>query len=237
MKNNKKVKITTEDILDFAKTYKDLKPFFALFIHCFKFILDSENEVEEKIEGIQKKSQQNLKEDFFLKELWILRYTFLHLWFFELKPPKNQPELDDELLVIDSALKSVLKDRDKLDYLSWLKKGFSEYAGTDELHLNDLRNFMENFPSRVAEKMARIAFESTDGRLGGELHDFVTELMMTIIQKDKKVFELSDDISLTEGETQSIKDIISGMKPSKKDLEDFANSLVENEDEAKSPQP
>ena len=83
--------------------------------------------------------------------------------------------------------------------------------------------------------MARIVFESTEGRLGGELHDFVTELMMITIQKDRKVFELDDDISLTKGEIQGIKDIISGMKPSKKDFENFADSLVKDEDAAKLP--
>ncbi|KKP34416.1 MAG: hypothetical protein UR23_C0039G0002 [Candidatus Roizmanbacteria bacterium GW2011_GWA2_32_13] len=241
MKNNKnpnkKDKITTEDILDFAKTYEDLKPFFALFIHYFKFTLDSEREIKVKIEEIQKKTQKNLKEDLFLKELWVLRYSFLHLWFFELKPPKNQSELEDELLAINSALKSALKDGDKLDYLLWLEKGFSEYAGIDELRFSDLRDFNENFPDKLAEKMAHIAFESTEGRLGGELHDFVTELMMVTIQKDRKVFELNDDISLTEREIQSVKDIISGMKPSKKDIDNFVDSLVEDEDKAKLSQP
>ena len=120
MKKNfsKKDKITTEDVIELTKAYGDLKPFFAFFIHCFKAILDSEKEIEEKIKEIQKKTQQELNEDLFLKELWILRYSFLHLWFFELKPPKSQTELEDEFLVINSALKNVLNDRNKIDKLS-----------------------------------------------------------------------------------------------------------------------
>ena len=150
------------------------------------------------------------------------------MWFFELKPPKSQTELEDEFLVINSALKNVLNDRNKIDYLSWLKRGFSEFAGVEEFSIKDLKSFDEDFPNKLAERMARIVFDSTGGRLGGELHDFITELMMTTIQKDRKIFELNDNVALTESETRNIKDIIDGMKPTKKDFEDFVSSISEN---------
>jgi len=223
--SSKNGKITAKKVLDFAKTYEELKPFFALFIHCFKSILDSEKEIEQKVKEIQAKTQQNLKEDQLFKELWILRYVCLHVWFFDLKPPKSKTELSDELLVINSALKSVLKEKDKLDYMSWLKNGLFEFAD-GELNFNSLKSFRKNFSDKLADKIPHIAFECTEGRLGGELHDFVIEMVMTTIQEDQKVFSMTDDNALTEEEAQNIKKAIAEMSEARhKAGEDFMNSL------------
>ena len=218
-------KITAKQVLDFSKTYEELKPYFALFVHFFKSILGSEKEIEQKVKEIQTKTQQNLKEDQLFKELWILRYVCLHVWFFDLKPPKNKTELSDELLVINSALKSVLKEKDKLDYLPWLKNGLSEYTD-GELNFNNLKNFRKNFSDKLADKIPHIAFECTEGRLGGELHDFVIEMVMTTVQEDQKVFSMSDDKALTEEEAQNIKNTIKEMSETRHEAaEDFMNSL------------
>lgn len=220
-----KGKITAEQVLDFSKTYEELKPFFALFVHFFKSVLASEKEIEQKLKKIQATTQQNLKEEQLFKELWILRYVCLHIWFFDLKPPKNNTELSDELLAINSALKSALKEKNKLDYLPWLKKGLYEFAD-GELNFNSLKNFRKNFSDKLADKIPHIAFDCTEGRLGGELHDFVVELVMTTIQEDQKVFSMSDDKSLTEEETKNIKNAIAEMSDTRKKVaEDFMNSL------------
>ena len=218
-------KITAKKFLDFTKTYEELKPFFALFIHCFKSILDSEKEIEQKVKEIQAKTQQNLKEDQLFRDLWVLRYVCLHVWFFDLKPPKNKTELSDELLVINSALKSVLKEKNKLDYLSWQKDGL--FGFTDgELNFNNLKDFRKSFSDKLADKIPHIAFDCTEGRLGGELHDFVIELVMTTIQEDQKVFSRSDDNTLTEEEAQNVKNTIAEMSEARhKAAEDFMNSL------------
>lgn len=207
-------KITNKQVLDFTKTYEELKPFFALFVHCFKSILASEKEIEQKIKEIQAKTQQNLKEDQLFKELWVLRYVCLHIWFFDLKPPKNKTELSDELLVINSALKSVLKENNKLDYLPWLKNGLSEFSD-GELNFYNLKDFRKNFSDKLADKIPHIAFDCTEGRLGGELHDFVIELVMTTIQEYQKVFSMSDENTLAEEETQNIKNVIGELKTSR----------------------
>jgi len=218
-------KITTKKILDLTKTYEELKPFFALFIICSKSILDSEKEIEHKIKEIQIKTQQNLKEDQLFKELWVLRYICLHVWFFDLKPPKNKAELSDELSVINSTLKSVLKEENKLDYLPWLKDGLFEFID-GELNFNTLKYFRENFSNKLTDKILHIAFECTEGRLGGELHDFVIELIMTTIQKDQKVFSMSDENTLTEEEVQNIKNTIAEINEIRyKSAEDFMESL------------
>jgi len=218
-------KVSVKKVLDFTKTYEKLKPFFALFIHFFKSILDSEKEIEQKVKEIQTKTQQNLKEDQLFKELWVLRYVCLHVWFFDLKPPKNKTELSDELLVINSMLKSVLKEKNKLDYLPWLKSGLSEFAD-GELNFNSLKDFRKNFPDKLADKIPHIAFDCTEGRLGGELHDFVIELVMTTIQEDQKVFSISDDNALTEEEAQNIKNTIAEInKDRHKMAEDFIDSI------------
>ncbi len=217
--------ITAKKVLDFATTYEELKPYFALFVYYFKSVLDSEKEIEQKVREIQTKTQQNLKEDQLFKELWILRYVCLFVWFFDLKPPKNKTELSDELLVINSALKSVLKENNKLDYLPWLKNGLSEFAD-GELTFNNLKGFRKNFSDKLADKIPHIAFDCTEGRLGGELHDFVIELVMTTIQEDQKVFSMSDENTLTEEEAQNIKSAIMEMSEDRhKTAEDFMNSL------------
>jgi hypothetical protein len=218
-------KITAKQVLDFSKTYDELKPYFALFVHFFKSVLDSEGEIKQAVKEIQVKTQQNLKEDQLFKELWILRYVCLHIWFFDIKPPKNKIELSDELLAINSALKSVLKEKNKLDYLPWLKNGLSEFAD-GELDFNNLKNFRKNFSDKLADKIPHIAFECTEGRLGGELHDFVIEMVMTTIQEDQKVFSMADDNALTEEEAQNIKNAIAEMSEARhKAGEDFINSL------------
>ena len=218
-------KITVKNGLDFAKTYEELKPFFALFVHCFRNILADEKEIEQKVKQIQDKTQQNLNEDQLLKELWILRYVCLHIWFFELKPPKNQIELSDELLAINSALKNVLKEKNKLDYLLWLKDGLSEFT-SGELNFNNLKNFRKGFSDKLAEKIPHIAFECTEGRLGGELHDFVIELVMTTIQKDQRVFSMSNQTTLTDEEAKGIKNTIAEMSETKHEVaKDFMDSL------------
>jgi hypothetical protein len=223
LSNKKDGQITVSKALDFSKTYEELKPFFALFVHCFKSILDSEKEIEQKVNEIQTKTQQNLKEGELFKELWILRYACLHIWFFDLKPPKNKTELSDELLVINSALKSVLKNRP--DYLPWLKDGLLKFIN-GELNFNNLNFFRKNFSDKLADRIPHIAFECTEGRLGGELHDFVIELIMATIQEDQKVFSMSDDKTLTEEEAQNIKNVITSLGESRhKVAEDFMNSI------------
>lgn len=220
-----KGKITAKQVLDFSKTYEELKPYFVLLLYFFKSVLDSEKEIGQAVKEIQAKTQQNLKEDELFKQLWILRYVCLHVWFFDLKPPKNKTELSDELLAINSALKSVLKERDRLDYLPWLKNGLSEFAD-GELDFNSLKNFRKNFSDKLADKIPHIAFDSTEGRLGGELHDFVIELVMTTIQEDQKVFSMSNDKKLTEEEAKNIKNAIAEMGEARnKTAEDFMNSL------------
>ena len=218
-------KITMKKVLDFSDTYEKLKPFFALLTNYFRSVSDSEKEIHRKVKEIQSKTQQNLKEDELFKSLWVLRYVSSHIWLFELKPPKNQTELSDELLVINSALKYVLKGKNKLNYLPWLKNGLSEFTG-GELNFNNLKGFKKNFADKLTEKIPHIAFECTEGRLGGELHDFVIELVMTTIQRDQKVFTMSDENTLTEEESNNIKNTIAEMSKARHEAaEDFMNSL------------
>ncbi len=148
-----------------------------------------------------------MKEKQLFEELWILRYVCLHAWFFNLRPPKNKKELSDEILVINSSLKSVLKEKDKLNYLPWLKKGFFKFTDGD-LTFDSLRNFRKIFSDKLSNKIPRIAFNCTKGRLAGRLHDFVIELIMTTVQEDQKVFSMSDENNLTEKEDQNIKKVI-----------------------------
>lgn len=233
----KKEEITVEKALAFSKTYQEMKPFFASFLHYFKYILDNEEEIIIKLKEIQTKTGQELKEEELLKEFLILGYTSSHMWFFDIKPPKNQEDLSDELLAINSALKTVLTDRSKLDYMPWLKKGLSEYVGAEELNFNNFESFKENFAENLAQRSTQIAFNSTGGRLGGELHDYIIELIMTTFAKYKKVFLLEDDIDLTKEETENIKTSIDELSISRKQAgkEFFSDLLGEDIEELTKP--
>jgi hypothetical protein len=207
--------ITVEKALNFSKAYEELKPFFALFVHYFKFLLDSEEKIVAQIKDIQSKTKQNLIEEQLLRELRALRYVSSHIWFFNLRPPKNQEDLGDGLLTIESALKSALKDRNKLDYLPWLKKELAEYSNSNELNFKNFKSFKNNYSERLSEKITRIPFDVTGGRLGGELHDFVVELLMTTIMQDKKVFLLDSD-AVSADEIRDIKNAIGELATDRK---------------------
>jgi len=218
--------ITVEKALNLAKSYETLKPFFGLFVHFFKNVADSEKDIQQKLEDIQARTHQNLHEDKLIHDLWILRYAISHLWLFEIRPPKDQTELSDELLVIASALKNVLTKENKLDYLPWLEQGFSEFTGIVQLDFKSLKKFQKEFSDKLQERIPRIAFDRTGGRLGGELHDFVIELIMTTIQMDQKIFTMDDDNAITDEEALNIKNAISDLgQDRRKAAEDFIESF------------
>jgi hypothetical protein len=217
--------VSTEKVLVFSKTYNELKPFYTLILHCLKYVFDSETEIRTKLKEIQDKTQQNLEEDEFMKEFLVLRYVSLYAWFFDINPPKNQEDLHNILLAINSALKCVLNDRNKLDYVKWLKDGFSDWIGVNGLDFKNLDDFKESFPNKLAERTTHILFNRTGGRMGGDLCDFITELIMTTLVKDRKVFNLDDDKNLSNEENNSIKDTIKKSKPTQQGFDNFLDSI------------
>jgi hypothetical protein len=217
--------ITAKKALTFAKEAEKLGKLYVFLKHYVEFLLSTEEEIASKIKVIQEKTNQNLKDEQLIRELWILRYAALHVWFFDIKVPKNQGEVKENLALINHAFENILGNYGKTSHLSWLNNRFAEYVGADEINFSNLKSFKKNFSKKLAEKVPQIAFECTEGRLAGELHDFVIELIMTMVQKDQKAFELDDDVLLTDEEIQSIRTTIDSMKPTEKDFEDFINSL------------
>ena len=216
-KNNSKSPIQNEQNnqleLPTEKEMEKLGKYLIFIENYIETIYKTQNEIETKIEKIKIKTQQNLKEEQLMKELWILRYAFLHLWFFNLKPPKNQNELIENITLINHAFKQV---KYTTDFLPWLEKGFTEFSGNDQLAISNLKEFEQNVLDKVTEKIPLIAFECTEGRLGGELHDFIIELLMTTVQQDKNVFETGNNSAPTEKETSEIKEAIEEMSSSRK---------------------
>lgn len=211
-----KSEITVEKALAFSKEYKKLNQFFTFLKNYVQVIINSEPEIEKYVNQLISRTKQNLKKELLIKELWILRYVALYVWFFDLKTSKDQNDVKENIALINRAIQDTLKNNGKTDYLSWLTKGFVEYVGIEKLDYNNLEKFKSNFTKKIAEKIPLIAFECTDGRLAGELHDSVIEFIMMTIQKDKKTFELRSDISLTEEEGRNIEKIIDNIKPNKK---------------------
>jgi len=189
-----------------------------------EYILDSEIEIKDIIKEIKIRTNQDLDEDQLIKELWILRYAVLIFLFFDLKPPSNEKEVIENNKLINYAFQKALNKKNRLDYLTWLTGGFAEYTGADELGLKDLKEFKSHFAEKIAEKISLIPFNCTGGRLGGELHDSVTELIMTTISIDKKYFLAGGKI-LSDKEKNEINEAIEKAKPTEKDFEDFLDSL------------
>lgn len=200
---------------------KDLE-FLQIYV---KYFLSTQEKIKDDIKKIKSKTEQNLKDEQIIKDLWILRYIFLHLWFLGTKKPTNQNELEAYISLIERAFQSF---KETSGYLIWLKNGFIEYTGTDQPRFSDLKNFELRALEKVSEKIPLIAFECTDGRLGGELHNFVIKLLMITIEKDKKTF-FDDGDNLTEEENRNVKKVIKDMSEDRKKLaEDFINSLGED---------
>lgn len=224
---------TFEKTLPAGETYESVKKkiieelkkdieFLQVYVEYF---LSTKEKIKNDIKKIKSKTGQNLKDEQLIKDLWILRYVFLHLWFLGSKTPKNQNELDADIALIDRAFQTF---KETSTYLTWLKKGFIEYAGTDQLRFSDLKKFESDVLEKISEKIPLIAFECTEGRLGGELHDFVIELLMTTVGRDKKIF-FDDDDNLMEEKNRNVKKVIKDMNEDRKKLaEDFINSLGED---------
>jgi hypothetical protein len=112
----------------------------------------------------------------------------VHLWFFDLDEPKDQNALDVDILLIQRAFEDVLGEGPKSTYLSWFKNGLGEYLGNNGIAFGSLKKIRTHFSEKAAEKIPRIAFDATEGRLGGELFDSVAALIMTTLNKDQTVF-------------------------------------------------
>jgi len=178
---------TVEDCV--KEEAKKLKKYVIFLENYAQAILNTEKETETKIEQIEANTKQRLKKEQLVKDLWILRYVFLHLWFSNIKRPKDRDELTENNKLIAHAFQNVLDKKNKTDYLLWLTKGLAVYIGDNELKSNDLKEFESHFIERIGEKIPLIAFDCTEGRLAGEQYDSVIELIKTTIENDKKIFE------------------------------------------------
>ena len=175
---------------DYVKEESEKLKKYVIFLENYtQAILNTEKETETKIEQIEANTKQRLKKEQLVKGLWILRYAFLHLWFSNIKPPKDRDELTENNKLIAHAFQNALDKENKTDYLLWLTKGLAEYIGDNELKSKDLKEFESHFIEQIAEKIPLIAFDCTEGRLAGEQYDSVIELIQTTIENDKKIFE------------------------------------------------
>jgi hypothetical protein len=166
------------------KMQEELRSYLFFLENCIEFLVDTEKTIKSKINEIETKTEQDVKKEQLAKEIWILRYAFLYSLFFEIKTPKNENETIENDKLINHALKNILKKEDKNDYLPWLQEGFNMLIDPPI----NYKNFQSQFPEKVGEKIPSIAFECTNGKLGGKSHDSILELIMITIEKDKKFF-------------------------------------------------
>jgi len=180
--------VTVKKAVAFAKAAEELPKFVVFLKKHVQYLVDTELELKSEIRGLESSTKKPLMRETLLKELWVLRYVFLHLWFFDARIAENQSDVDDNLLAIRSACKFALNDNGKSDYLPWLEDGFVAYAGSRELSFSGLSEIKAHILETVSEKIPLIAFQCTEGRLGGDLYEGVQELIMNTIERDKMSF-------------------------------------------------
>jgi len=209
---------TVDDAIN--EEVEKLKGYVIFLKNCIEFFINTEKAVKIKIDDIETQTKQDIKQEQLAKEIWILRYAFLYSLFFEIKTPKNENETIENDKLINHALQNILNKEGKNDYLSWLQEGFNIFIDPPI----NYRNFQSQFPEKVGERIPLIAFECTSGRLGGESHDSIIELIMKTIEKDKKFFLNGDIDTLTGEETENIKKVIGDLKETReKAARDFLN--------------
>ena len=205
------------------KMMEEIKVQFLFLKKYIETIFDTQKEIETKIKQIEIKTQQPLEKEQLLKELWIMRYACLCNWFLSLYPPKNQNELGADITLINRVFQWI---KDTSNYLPWITEGLTDYNGDNPLEFNNLKEFEKRFSERFSEKMVKIVFDCTGGRLAGEQHDSIMELIMTMITQDKKIFFMENDNTLNGEEIENIKETIkNAAMETKKEAEDFFNSI------------
>ncbi|MFA5750008.1 MAG: hypothetical protein WC895_02185 [Candidatus Shapirobacteria bacterium] len=222
-----KDKITVAKALSFQKEYEKVRKDLVYLNHCVKQLVLNETEIISAIDEIKTRTNQDLEKEKLIKEIWILRYTSFLIWFFNLKQPNKQIDLETQVKLINHSFESILTEYNKAEYLEWFSDGFVEYFGSDQLQLVNLKEIKSHFTNKLAEKLPAIAFNCTGGRLGGELYDSIVELIMETVTRDQKIFNLDDNTSLTNEEINGIKNTVGESdKQSLKAGEDFLNSLI-----------
>lgn len=96
-----------EDVV--AEESKKLKKYFIFLSVCIEFLVDTEKFLKNRITEIETKTGQKIKVDNFLKEMWVLRYTFLYLAFFKIKPPQNKEDVIENNKLIKYATHILLR--------------------------------------------------------------------------------------------------------------------------------
>jgi len=224
-----------EDVI--AEESKKLKKYFTFLSVCIKFLADTEKLLKNKITEIEASTGQEVKIDHFLKKMWILRYTILCLVFFEIKHCENEADVIENNKLIDYVLKSVLEKEKKLNYYESIKLEFPKFIGLDEIKFVDVKNLSHTLANIIAEKIPLIVFDSTGGRLGGEQHDLIMELVMTTISKDKKFFYGDSDykdynLNLSNEESNGIKIAIKDLEAERNEAgKEFFNFMIKNKKE------
>jgi len=208
---------------------EELKKYLSFLVIYFGNILKNPDEFEEKVKQIESRTSQNLNRKLFVSNFWILRFSFPFIWFCDIKIPDSQDAFGDNMVTYMHALKIALARNSRQNWLPWITKGFDNYINSDKGSFTNFDQLNESFTERVGVNIPRLVFDCTEVRLGGNLHDSLTELLMTTIMEDQKAFNMEGIKKLTSQERDDIKKIIEDMKPTQEDFNDFIKSIsVEN---------
>ncbi len=193
---------------------KDKLPDFL--VSYVQSVLITEPVLEKEIDKIIAERKQKIDKNMLVKDLFVLRYFFTHIWFLGLMQSEQQSNIEANIKLINLTFEKVLKADGKTEYTSWLAKDATKY----NYDIKSITDDPDKMNTLIAEKLPRIAFECTGGRLAGELYNSVIELVMTTIQEDKNIFELKDNTQLTADQKADIHKAIDEMGFSDEEVSD-----------------
>jgi hypothetical protein len=214
--------------LSTLKTLDKLRSFWGFLSNHVEYLIKTEKSIKDGIPELAETYNQPILEEQFTKELWINSYINVHKWFFDLMEPQNNEELALTLDVVSGVFERTLEKHDKKDYMLWLNNGLNNFYGKDKLIFNDPKLLDTLYTEQLAKRFTTIAYEVTEGRLGGKLYEGVLTSIMLLMKVERKQFLLEEDLSLSEEDIEEIGDIIDSMKLSQEDVnEAFISTIKE----------
>lgn len=178
-----------------------------------------EEGIKEQVEHLAIKTGQKVDLDKFISMLRGLRYAFLLNTFYEFLSPEKDFTEREIAFIFYSALKRNVENPAEIFEI------MSKLFGYDPLAQENLKKFTEEFTDRASEAIPHLIFDVTGGRLWGELHDGLLQIVMQTIELDKKKFINASNEPMTEGEYEKVRTAVSKINLDNRTPEEIFNDI------------
>jgi hypothetical protein len=219
--------VTVETAQEALELYRCLSVIYLFLKRYILGLIDSEGEILQAIEELKTRTKQEVDVARLMQDLTAIRFAFLHSWLFQIKPANNQVDTDENLSLINHAVRAAFAIRGRSDDVERVEdsiKGYLDISNDQEITANMFED--SRFAERVGAEIPTAVFNVTGGRLGGELYEGLLRLIMETVELDKKSFTLDSERSLTPEESANLDDMISKTRlPKEVSLDEFLSSF------------